>query len=269
MSDIESQMQNQIWEKVMATVLMLMLWILLLQTNTISETDEKKPQQTPDESQKLMIQEKPVQQAQQIPLTAVVTTSVNAETVVKKAEVKKKTVAKAKAEVKVKVDTETKKQVTASLIHYDIDKMPYWKDNIKGTDKWDALIIEISREKGIDPVFLKCIMAIESGGYQKTLNTKNKNGTHDYGLMQVNTSWGDRFDYSQMLSDPKYAISCGADVVLCKIARAKALGLKPTAFNVFWLYNGYSSQGKKYAKKVSVIYNAFESKNAEDNITIS
>jgi hypothetical protein len=274
MSDIESHMQKQLWSKII--IVAGLLWILLLVTNTIATTDSDKiPQPQPNIENQKLVEQQPLPKApQQIPLVAVANTSTNAETVVKETKkvetkvVEKKVVSTQKKKVVVKPKIVEIKEVKG-VINYDISKMPYWKEEIKGTDKWDGLIIEISKEKGIDPVFLKCIMAIESGGYQKTLNTTNKNGTHDYGLMQVNTSWGDRFDYKKMLSNPRYAISCGADVVLCKIASAKQKGMKPTAFNIFWLHNGYSNQGKKYAQKVSVIFNAFSNKNANEIITIS
>ena len=149
------------------------------------------------------------------------------------------------------IDTET--------IKYNMENIPkVWKSRLKGTDKWDSLIIKVGKEKGIDPIFLKCVMTIESGGSPRAINRTNKNGTVDYGLMQVNTGWGKQFDYNKMLSNPEYAISCGADVILCKMSTAKRIGLKQNAFNIFWLYNGYSAQGKRYATKVSKLYNAFD-----------
>ncbi|HAN09308.1 MAG TPA: hypothetical protein DCP90_01700 [Clostridiales bacterium] len=141
-----------------------------------------------------------------------------------------------------------------------------WGVKVTGTDQWNTLIERVSKEEGIDPIFIKCVMAIESGGYQQAHNTKNSNGTQDYGLMQVNTSWGSYFDYNKMLYDPEYAIRSGIQVVKCKIASAEKSGEEPTAFEILWRYNGKSAKGKRYAERVIKLYENLSGKTENEMV---
>ncbi len=59
---------------------------------------------------------------------------------------------------------------------------------LAGTDRWNDIIYKVSKEEEIDPIFVKCIMAIESAGVPGLVSKMNTNGTYDYGLMQVNSS---------------------------------------------------------------------------------
>lgn len=162
---------------------------------------------------------------------------------------------------------ETKKTVKESPIPkvlkntYDMPTVDDYKgtsedtrDRIAGTDIWNDMIYEISMDEGVDPVLVKVIMAYESRGDMYAVNSKNKNKTTDYGLMMVNDSWGDEYDYDKILEDPEYAIRSGINVLKFKSDYCKQFGKKATIFNVCWFYNGYSKQGKAYAKNVSKIY---------------
>lgn len=60
---------------------------------------------------------------------------------------------------------------------------------------------------GIDPKILKAIAQVESGENIRAKHI-NKNGTVDYGLMQINTYWVERLglDTMKLLSDPYYSM---------------------------------------------------------------
>jgi len=147
---------------------------------------------------------------------------------------------------------------TASSI-VSMNNMQYW-GKIKGTDQWNDLILKISNEEKVDPVFVKCIMALESGGTPGVKSKQNSNGTYDYGLMQVNTSWGSNFDYNRMLVDNEYAIRCGILVIKRKIEMAECGKNGATVHEVAWRYCGYNSKGLQYANKLSSLYEELSGK---------
>ena len=91
-----------------------------------------------------------------------------------------------------------------------------YRSNVAGTDSWNGIIYAQSVDAGVDPVFVKAVMAKESGGKQDAKNG-NTNTTTDYGLMQVNSAWGDRFDYNRMMTDPNYAVASGIEVIKIKM----------------------------------------------------
>lgn len=129
-------------------------------------------------------------------------------------------------------------------------------NRLAGTDRWNDIIYKVSKEEEIDPIFVKCIMAIESAGVPGLTSKMNKNGTYDYGLMQVNSSWSSSFDMSRILTDNEYAIRCGIKIIKRKIEAAERSGKDATVLEVAWRYNGYSSQGYKYAVRLSGMYEA-------------
>lgn len=143
-----------------------------------------------------------------------------------------------------------------------IDNSGY-KSRVYGTDKWNDLIYKVSEEENIDPVFVKCIMALESAG-EDNLTHYNKNGTFDSGLMQVNSSWASSFDLSRLNEDPEYAIRCGILVIKAKIDACLRNGHEPTIYEVAWRYNGYCEAGRRYADRFSKLYTDL-SKNTSDN----
>lgn len=127
-------------------------------------------------------------------------------------------------------------------------------NQVKGTDKWNELIYKVSEEEEIDPIFVKCIMTIESNGRAGVISKTNSNGTRDYGLMQINSTWASSFDLQRILNDNEYAIRCGIKVIKRKIEAAERGKKAATVFEVAWRYNGYNSKGKQYAEKLSGIY---------------
>ena len=54
-----------------------------------------------------------------------------------------------------------------------------------------ALILSISAEYGVPSGFVQAIVQVESEFDCNAINRSNKNGTVDYGLMQLNSSWFD------------------------------------------------------------------------------
>lgn len=82
-----------------------------------------------------------------------------------------------------------------------------WVYSISGSDKWNDLIYDEATYYGLDPIFVKVVLACESNGNQYCIGA----GTY-YGLMQVGKRWG--YDCDRMLNDPKFAIDCGCEVLI-------------------------------------------------------
>ncbi|MCQ2979661.1 MAG: S-layer homology domain-containing protein [Clostridia bacterium] len=139
---------------------------------------------------------------------------------------------------------------------------------IRGTDKWNELIYKVSKEEEVDPVFVKCIMALESSGTSGLKSKMNNNGTYDYGLMQVNSSWSTSFDLNRMLIDDEYAIRCGIKVIKRKIEAAERSGKGASIFEVAWRYNGYNNQGKKYAQRFATLYEDLSGMSADSPVRV-
>ncbi|MCQ2911685.1 MAG: S-layer homology domain-containing protein [Clostridia bacterium] len=139
---------------------------------------------------------------------------------------------------------------------------------VRGTDKWNDIILKVSKEEEIDPVFVKVIMAIESAGEAGTKSKQNTNGTYDYGLMQVNSSWSSSFDLNRMLTDNEYAIRCGIKVIKRKIEASERSGKGGTVFDVAWRYNGYNNQGHRYAEKFAAIYENLSGMSSEQPVRV-
>jgi membrane-bound lytic murein transglycosylase MltF len=130
-------------------------------------------------------------------------------------------------------------------------------------DKWKSNIQQTAESTSTDPVLLATIMQMESNGNPNAIN-HNNNGTTDYGIMQVNSDTAKEmgFDIHRLQTDPDYNMWAAAQEVKAKQATAKRIGLDPNdPFNIFWLYNGYSAQGKKYAQKAMDIYNSLQASN--------
>jgi soluble lytic murein transglycosylase-like protein len=59
---------------------------------------------------------------------------------------------------------------------------------IAKSNAYQSCVEEASKTYGINPVIIYAIIKTESGFNPRAVN-KNRNGTYDIGLMQVNTSW--------------------------------------------------------------------------------
>lgn len=109
--------------------------------------------------------------------------------------------------------------------------------NIKGrltaTDKYNDLIFKVSKKRGVNPVFVKVIMAIESAGTMNLISSADA-----YGLMQVVRGDGreNKYNWNKMLKDAEYNINAGIDVIFEKAGTAKRIRSNA---NVFWVANYY------------------------------
>lgn len=76
---------------------------------------------------------------------------------------------------------------------------------------------------GVSPLLLKAIQKTENAAGDPSLVRENKNGTKDYGLMQINTVWmGQLSKYgvrSEHLLDPCINVMVGAWILSNHIAR--------------------------------------------------
>lgn len=121
---------------------------------------------------------------------------------------------------------------------------------------WDA-----SRRYSVDPLLLKAIIKVESGG-KATAVGKNKNGSYDIGIMQINSAWLPTLRKygvtASGLFDPCVNIHVGTWVLAGNIARFgytwRALG----AYNA-------ASEGKRmrYASKVMRVWRELNGKYQE------
>lgn len=77
----------------------------------------------------------------------------------------------------------------------------------------DSVFFIVGEKYGIDPLLLKAIAIVESR--QTPALGFNKNGTIDYGVMQINTFWVEKWNLSRarLLFDPFYAVETSAKIL--------------------------------------------------------
>lgn len=182
-------------------------------------------------------------------------------------------------------DMPTIKQYVGPDTYYDdIIKENYQsglKAKLEGTDKWNKDIIEQAGKAGVNPLFVKVIMATESGGN----HSSTPNAYDCVGLMQVQgaTATGLSLDWNKVRNDEVYNIYAGCLVMKSKLEYAKGIinrgknpyadfksrgyELKATCHGVAWLYNGFSvpsngsskvtSGGYIYANQIAAMYAGF------------
>lgn len=72
---------------------------------------------------------------------------------------------------------------------------------------------DAGKRYGVDPVLLIAIARVESNFNPRAVNV-NKNGTKDYGIMQINSSWLERYRIpKEWIFEPCYNIHFGAMVL--------------------------------------------------------
>lgn len=73
---------------------------------------------------------------------------------------------------------------------------------------------EAAKESGINPGLLRSIAKVESGMRPNATN-RNKNGSTDLGLMQINSSWIGpmKLDRERLMNDPCYNVRTGAVIL--------------------------------------------------------
>lgn len=110
----------------------------------------------------------------------------------------------------------------------------------------DYCFEEAGREYNISPVLLYAIASVESGFNPKAIN-KNGNGTYDYGIMQINSSWYKKLGHETWMSlgDPCTNIKTGAMILKDCIDR------KGHTWEAVGCYNAASkSKRSTYANKI-------------------
>lgn len=108
----------------------------------------------------------------------------------------------------------------------------------------------------INPQILKAIALVESN-LKNTVHV-NPNGSKDYGIMQINSFWVEKYklDTLKLLYEPLYNIMWGAYILSLSI---KAHGYTWKAVGYYHSPN-YLRQ-KSYLKKVMAKYNELKEKN--------
>ncbi|QID32605.1 lytic transglycosylase domain-containing protein [Pampinifervens florentissimum] len=72
---------------------------------------------------------------------------------------------------------------------------------------------DAGKRYGVDPVLLIAIAKVESNFNLRAINV-NRNGTRDYGIMQINSHWLERYKIpKEWLFEPCYNIHFGAMVL--------------------------------------------------------
>lgn len=132
--------------------------------------------------------------------------------------------------------------------------------SIQGTDEWNEMMVKYGKKEGIDPLFLKTIMAIESGGGEKRTGPPLPNGDHAYGLFQIVPSKvGTKVDVNRLL-DGEYNMKKSIDIMLKEKGNiAKGLGKKMSVKEMAHFWVGYSqgSYALGYVELASQIYAGF------------
>jgi len=117
-----------------------------------------------------------------------------------------------------------------------------------------------------DTLLLKSIVIVESGENPKAIH-KNRNGTTDYGLGQINTIWvkGLELDTAKLISEPEYNLKWSAYILRHCLDK----------YGWSWeglahYHNSKAIYGLKYMLQVKEVYNKLlsDSKNIRLNPTL-
>jgi len=115
---------------------------------------------------------------------------------------------------------------------------------------------------GLSPQLLWAICKVESNFNPKALNY-NKNGSFDYGAMQINSFWYDKLgkDRWQKLSDPCFNVKVGAWIL------SQCVKQHGYTWEAVGCYNARSqSKRATYANKVYGVLRKHALNNAEGNV---
>ncbi|MCS7262213.1 MAG: lytic transglycosylase domain-containing protein [Aquificaceae bacterium] len=90
---------------------------------------------------------------------------------------------------------------------------------------------EAGRRYGVDPLLLVSIAKVESNFNPRAVNV-NRNGSVDYGIMQINAHWVSRYKIPvEWLYEPCYNIHFGAMVLKKCLHRYKYVHLAVDCYN--------------------------------------
>ena len=134
-----------------------------------------------------------------------------------------------------------------------------WGSSLAGTDKWNSLMVKVGKEKGIDPLFLKVIMAIESAGMESVVGPPTQYG-QALGLFQIIPGAVDTPVDANRLLTGEYNMKKAADIFLGEKANAaKRLGKKLSVVEMAHFWVGYANYDYPlhYREWAQVLYAGF------------
>lgn len=134
-----------------------------------------------------------------------------------------------------------------------------WGSSLAGTDKWNSLMVKVGKEKGIDPLFLKVIMAIESAGTESAVGPPTQYG-QALGLFQIIPGAVDTAVDANRLLTGEYNMMKAADIFLNEKANiAKRLGKKLSVVEMAHFWVGYADYDYplNYREWAKVLYAGF------------
>lgn len=95
--------------------------------------------------------------------------------------------------------------VSSLFAEFKVDKLP------KNYHKYDKEFLQASEKYNIPYYLLKAIALVENRSFQATIKSPNKNKTHDYGIMQINSIFLDIYGLTEDdLFDPQTNIETAA-----------------------------------------------------------
>lgn len=142
-----------------------------------------------------------------------------------------------------------------------------FRAKLAGTDKYNDLIEKVAGETGCNPLLMKVLMAMESGGAMLGTNSLGY-----FGLMQTNYKRFIKELGAAYRTDPYLQIKSGAieliekkDYIMGVISRGNGKGPKEKwteeIFQTAWAYNGYTinasskmMDGYRYAQTFQAVY---------------
>lgn len=115
-----------------------------------------------------------------------------------------------------------------------------------------------SKKYSIHPALLVAIARVESNFDHRAINNKNRNGTSDYGLMQINSSWLDKLKEhgitkNQLINEPCINVDVGGWILAHNFYGAGVTWESVGAYNA-----GYAKKREsvrmKYANSIYTHY---------------
>lgn len=139
------------------------------------------------------------------------------------------------------------------------------KTKLDNCSKYDTLLKTTCAKHGINPMLLKVMMVMESGGDASAKGPLTKYG-YAYGLTQIIPGAVDIKVTAQELLDPAKHLDAACRVMKAKVNIIKVKGLPQTVENAAHFWYGYLDSGIPYKKAFSEIYEGFPGLKKTDGI---
>lgn len=128
---------------------------------------------------------------------------------------------------------------------------------LAATLSYPACVSPLEQHFRLPPGIVPAIVRVESGGNPQAINRSNRNGTTDFGLMQINSIHLPRLaahgvDEQVLLSQPCINVAVGADVLHQGLARTG--GALAPALSMYNTGRPDSSVGAVYAARVLAFF---------------